>query len=704
MFAAQLQDEGAVGAGAGVGGAGFEARFIGLFGFGAVAGAAAGGFGDFEWGFGGRVGGRGGRPWLEVGGGEVAPTGGRGGEGGAGAGLEVEAEVFEGLLGGLLEARLEPAGGGDRGGAGELDDDAGLGVVDFDEEVDQPACFGIASRAGGTAGGAEVDLAGQGVGEDRGLDFDLADLGGGGAVAGVVALHVDLGRRAAGEAVGLGGIDGEAGGEGDGGVLEGRGGGVFEPFFLGDVEVEFKPRGGVGLGGGRLGGDRRFEAELIAAADRGRGGGSALPAGVGEVGLAVGEQMAGVLPGVDVDMRGEARRGAVGGVGGEGDFGFGAGVDRGGVAEEGQRDALDREDVGLQGGDADMGAGAGADEGRVEQRRALQRGQEDGELGGVAGLGGDVEDRQFSFDCFGFEEDEGADPAGGRALGQRLGDVGDVGERAGGGGEGVADQAGGKVGDDVLDVLDRVLLIHTSYSIKPAVVEGAGGGEGEGGGEGAGMPGGLGIGSAGRAELGEGEIERGEGRGRGGFGRGGDRGRGEDFRGGGFTAADRNFVDRAGAGGDGGRDRDGNPDLGQRGEGRDLAFGSAGDDLAGGDFFGFTFPKEFRSSCAQRQAGGGDAFGQGVGDGDGAVGGAGADVGEDHDVAVTGVVLGRKWGQRFAYFLVDGVVGGGEAARQDQRLQRPGGSGGSGRGRPHRTEHQYGGGGHGASQRPRSAQ
>ena len=152
---------------------------VGLGGFGGGAG-----FGDLEARAGDRVGGFRGAPGGEVGGGGVFAAGGGGGEGGALAGLEVELQIGEGELGVLLEGRDELTGyrvGGD--GAGDLDDDAAFGVVDLDVEVDQLAFGGVLVGAGGAAGGADVDLAGEGLFEQRGDDFDFADLGGGRAVA-----------------------------------------------------------------------------------------------------------------------------------------------------------------------------------------------------------------------------------------------------------------------------------------------------------------------------------------------------------------------------------------------------------------------------------------------------------------------------------------------------------------------------------------
>ena len=101
-------------------------------------------------------------PGVEVGGGGVVPAGGGGAEGGPGAGLEVELQVFEGQLGVVLEGGGELAGGGVGGdGAGQLDDHAA--AFGFDVEVEEPAFFGVLAGAGGAFGGAEVDAAARGV-------------------------------------------------------------------------------------------------------------------------------------------------------------------------------------------------------------------------------------------------------------------------------------------------------------------------------------------------------------------------------------------------------------------------------------------------------------------------------------------------------------------------------------------------------------
>ena len=97
-------------------------------------------------------------------------------QGAAGAAEEVQLEVFEGQLGVFGEGRGQLAGGGvgfDL--AGELDDDARCSGR-------RPRGRSPAASRRGLVRGGEVDRAGQGVVEQRGVDFDRADLGGVGAL------------------------------------------------------------------------------------------------------------------------------------------------------------------------------------------------------------------------------------------------------------------------------------------------------------------------------------------------------------------------------------------------------------------------------------------------------------------------------------------------------------------------------------------
>ena len=158
VLAAQLEDEGRVGAGLGGDRAGGEGRGVGGGGLRGRALSAAGGEGGLEGAFGVGVGAFGGGPGDQVGGGGVGGADRRGDQAPAGAAEEVQADVFERQLGVFFKAVGELAG--DRVGfdlAGELGEDPGLGV--FDGEVDrQQGAEGVVEGLG------EVEGAVQGLG------------------------------------------------------------------------------------------------------------------------------------------------------------------------------------------------------------------------------------------------------------------------------------------------------------------------------------------------------------------------------------------------------------------------------------------------------------------------------------------------------------------------------------------------------------
>ena len=232
---------------------------------------------------------------VRVRGGGVSAADRRRDQRGAGAFEEVEIDVFDRQLRVVGEVGGELAGGRVRfDTAGELGDDAGLGVLDVEVEGEERA-----ERI--VIGGGEIDRAVQGLGErlaalgvedqfvfsvalgEHGTgDVDGAELGGVGAGRRVrvevdpIGGKTDLVGRAGGEAVGLGGVDGHPRRQGDDGVAEGAGGAgcglavLAEAVFLGHMEVEVEARGRVDRVGGGGGGDRRLEFDRAAVADRGR--------------------------------------------------------------------------------------------------------------------------------------------------------------------------------------------------------------------------------------------------------------------------------------------------------------------------------------------------------------------------------------------------------------------------------------------------
>ena len=213
----------------------------------------------------------------------------------------------------------------------------------------------------------------------------------------------------------------------------------------------------------------------------------------------------GGLVGVDVDRGLERFAGAAGGLAEEGDSGPAGFVVGGGVAEEGGEGALDADDLGggdAGDGDLDVGGGAGADGAGVDRERVAGEGE--AELGRVAALGDQVVDLAGGagggaagglavFAPLAEDEvaDEGVVGAGGVAVAVEAGGVEDEGgERAAGGGAGVAEQARRQVDDDFLEVLDRLV---GADGLGAFAVDGAGGVEvgAERGGVGAGGGGGA---------------------------------------------------------------------------------------------------------------------------------------------------------------------------------------------------------------------
>ena len=275
------------------------------------------------------------RPRVELGPDLVGAAGGRGDERAAGALAEVQAEGGEGQLGDVV------------GGGGELsrervgfdpqrlfDDDPELLALDHQVDGDQRVPGEVLVGLG------DVEVALEGVGDEWAFDFHRADLGGlraalagpGGEGFGFQVL-----LRADRQPFGLGGVDAHPLGQGDDGLFDvGLGGGArFGALqaFVGDVEGEVEAgRAGRGLGG-RLSGDRGFEAELLAFGEGGGFDPPGEPVGVGEVGFAVGEEGAGVLVGVD-GVGGRVGGAAAGRQGEEGPAGGrGAGI-RGGLEFE----------------------------------------------------------------------------------------------------------------------------------------------------------------------------------------------------------------------------------------------------------------------------------------------------------------------------------------------------------------------------------
>ena len=141
-----------------------------------------------------------------------------------------------------------------------LDEDAQGRVLDHDVEGEEGA-EGVLIGLGDEEGAVDVFV------QERGFDFDRADLGGVGAAGagereGGLAGQIRLG--ADDEALGERGVGGEALGEGDDRFLDvgaGQAGGAQDAFVF-DVEGEVETGRAGGGPGGRRGGDRRLEASL----------------------------------------------------------------------------------------------------------------------------------------------------------------------------------------------------------------------------------------------------------------------------------------------------------------------------------------------------------------------------------------------------------------------------------------------------------
>ena len=174
----------------------------------------------------------------------------------------------EGELGALSKPVVElPGLGFGFDVAGELDDDAGLRVVDDDVDGEE-AVEGVFALRG------DVDRALRGRPAGRGFDFDRADLGGIGAVrrAGSVgprASYRSAAREQASRPLAEEGLTLSPAGRVTTAFLQRRGAEGFDAFGLGHLEVDFEAGGGVGaigLGVAVIVGSKRLE--LVAAADR----------------------------------------------------------------------------------------------------------------------------------------------------------------------------------------------------------------------------------------------------------------------------------------------------------------------------------------------------------------------------------------------------------------------------------------------------